>query len=46
VETFHESLVESGVKDEMIEPILNGIARRVDDDWKVEARSRMRAGTK
>jgi len=47
VETFHESLMETGVKDEMIEPILNGLARRIgDDNWKIEARSRMRAENK
>lgn len=46
VETIQACLIESGVTDEMIEPILNGFARRVNDDWKVEARALMRNANK
>ena len=42
METFRGSLVDAGMRPEMVETVFAKLAQRLEDEWEDEARNRMK----
>ncbi|MDB4278166.1 hypothetical protein N9917_01050 [Deltaproteobacteria bacterium] len=42
METLRETLVESGMRPEMVETVFTGLGNKLDESWKAEAKARMK----